>query len=389
MPKNNANASARIVPDLLNMKYEFLLKTIGRKGFCSLELKCLFLLLILYVPGLITTLLAGTWYSYIVDDWRRFIAIVFIGVFMWLMTRFVERINDEIQHVDQIISPPKKEKDQEGYKEWKNGEGYYKWRNWEKKLHKYTIWVRSGPASHKWYYFYVMLGIVAGLILNIFILDPTGVKWVQGDLLNEIYYRAWFVSLGFLMGACLHYIFGGFWIIRKYCKDVVSHEEILPLDPDRTGGLGELGRLSLDLDLIAALPSVVFPLYLFGRQSEYLASLGSSVWVGISVIYAIFLVFVFFVSISPAHDEMARAKKDYLLKIHSEYKDMHESILQKLEPGALIEPEEYKRLSGLYELYDRVKSMAVWPLDFQTTLRFSITSLLPIATIGITISVPF
>jgi len=296
MLKNNEDVSARIVPDLLNMKYEFLLRTIGRKGFFSLELKCLFLILTLYVPGLITTSLTGTWYSYIVDDWRRFVAIVFIGVFMWLLIRFVERVNDEIQHVDQIISPPKKEKDQNGYEEWKNGQGYYKWENWKKKIGEYTTWARSGPASYKWYYSYVILGVVAGLVLNIFVLNPSGVGWVQGYLMNEIYYRAWFMSLGFLVGACLHFIFGGFWIIRKYCKDVVSHEEILPLDPDQTGGLGELGRLSLDLDLIVAVPSIVFPLYLLGRESKYLAALSSSEWVGISALYALFLIFVFFVN---------------------------------------------------------------------------------------------
>ena len=142
----------------------------------------------------------------------------------------------------------------------------------------------------------------------------------------------------------------------------------------------ELGRLALDLDLIVALPSIAFPLFL---SSEVKAI---EPWIAVAVLYVLVLIFVFFVSISPAHDDMVRAKTNYLLKIHREYKDMHGNILEKLEPGKLIDPDEYKRLSGLYELYDRVEKMAVWPLDFQTTLRFSITSLLPLVTIGITIS---
>lgn len=93
------------------------------------------------------------------------------------------------------------------------------------------------------------------------------------------------------------------------------------------------------------------------------------------------------VSISPAHDDMAKAKDEYLLKVHSEYRDIHEEVLRKLEPDELMGPEEYKRLSGLYELYDRVNSMAVWPLDFQTMIRFAITSILPILSIGISFSI--
>lgn len=377
MVKKTAS-KARIVPDYSKLKHEYLFKTLGKEGKYSLELKCLFLVLIIYVPGLITTSLTGTWRAYVFDDWRRFFTIVFIGVFMWLMIRFLKRIDDKIQHVSKIISPPERQKGQEGYEEW---------RNWEKKIDKYKKCL--GRSPHLWYYFYAILGTTCGIVINIFFLDPTNIKWVQGDLFNELYYRAWFVFLGFLVGASLHYIFGGFWTIRKYCKDVISHKEILPLDPDRTGGLRELGRLSLDLDLIVAVPSVAFPLYLLGRESEYLASISKSAWIGLSILYALFLVFVFFVSISPAHDDMAKAKNTYLLKIHNEYKDMHDKILQKLEPEKLVDPEEYKRLSGLYELYDRVERMAVWPLDFQTTLRFSITSLLPIVTVGITVSVPF
>ena len=217
----------------------------------------------------------------------------------------------------------------------------------------------------------------------------------NGWLLKDVYLRAWFISYGFFLGGCLHYIFDAYGAIRKYCKDVVSDEELLPLDPDRAGGLRELGRLSLDLDSIIALPSIAIPIYLL--RFEILQSFGREVDGGIGApqmqaaivlctLYALVLAVVFFASISPAHEPMVKAKVKYLLKIHKEYKDLHKKLLDKLDTKEIIEPTEYRRLSGLYDLYDRVERMAVWPLDFRTVVRFAITSTLPLLSIGITIS---
>ena len=372
-------SNKRIVPDFLKMKYEYLFKIIGREGKYSLELKCVFLILVLYIPGLITTIFAGTWEIYVFEYWRHFVSTVFIGIVVWFLMRFLKRVSKKIQHVNQIISPPKKEKPTE--------EGYEKWKSWERKIEKYKEWVRR-LASYKWYYFDAVALAVCGFVVSVFVIDPQSVL-VQGNTFIELYFRAWYTFLGFITGASLHYIFGGFWTIRKYCKDVISDEEILPLDPDRTGGLRELGRLSIDLDLIVALPSIAFPLYLLGREPEFWSEAKNiELWTGISVLYALVIIAVFFVSISPAHDDMVIAKTNYLLKIHSEYKDMHEKILQKLKPEKLIDPKEYDRLSGLFSLYDRVDNMAVWPLDFRTTLRFAITSSAPLISVAITISLP-
>ena len=369
-------SNGRIIPDLLNMRYEYLFRTIGKGGKLSLELKCLLLVLILYVPGLITSHFAGTLEIY-APDWRRFVSTVSIGVIVWLLIRFLKRMNRKIQHVSQILSPPKKERpNQKGHKEWKR---------WEEKIEHYKKWACS-LTSHAWYYFQTIAGAICGYILGVLTIDPK-IGWVGGNILTELYLRIWYVFLGFLVGGSLFFMWGVFWAIRKYCKNVISHEDILPLDPDRTGGLRELGRLALDLDLIVALPSIVFPLYLLTNPELPISIENAGPWILISIAYALVLIFMFFVSISPAHDDMVTAKTNYLLKIHREYKDMHKKIVQKLEPEELIEPGEYKRLSGLYELYDRVESMAVWPLDFQTTLRFSITSLLPLISVGISISI--
>ena len=384
----------RIIPDLLNMKYEYLFKTIGRDGKFSLELKCLFLVLILVIPCLIANSWHGTLLAYLIEGWGHFVATVFTGVFVWFLIRFHRRIDERIHHVNQIISPQKKEIGDKGYDEWRNGEGYQKWKNWERKVGKYTKWIpRLG--SHKWYYFDAIGGAVCGFILGMLLVGP-GHGWVLENRFTMLYLRGWYIFYGFFIGACLHSIFGGYNAIRGYCKDVVSHEEILPLDPDRTGGLRELGQIALDLDLIVAIPSVAFPVYLLrfklfeflGQEVENISRTNEvNMAIVLSALYALLLVFVFFGSISPAHDDMVKAKRNYLLKMHGEYRDMHEDFLGKLDTQQRIEPKEYSRLSGLYDLYEKVEGMAVWPLDFRTTLRFAITSLLPLISVGITISI--
>ena len=177
---------------------------------------------------------------------------------------------------------------------------------------------------------------------------------------------------------------------------MVSDEEILPLDPDRTGGLRELGQLALDLDLILAIPSVAFPIYLLrfkifeflGREVENISRATEiNMAIMISILYGLLLVIIFFGSISPAHDDMVKAKRNYLLKIHGEYRDIHEELLRKLDTKQRVEPKEYSRLSSLHDLYDKVQSMAVWPLDFRTVVRFTATSLLPLVSVGISISI--
>ncbi|MFX0202580.1 MAG: hypothetical protein ACFFCW_41280 [Candidatus Hodarchaeota archaeon] len=376
MAKNDAG-NERILPDLLKMENEYLFKILGSEdGKYSLELKCLFLVLVLYVPGLVTSILAGTGEMFVIEGWRHLAATVLMAIVVWFLVRFLKRLDERIQHVSRIIAPVDKKMSTK--------EGNETWRNWNK-LKKYKNWACS-IGSYRAYYLYAIVGVAGGFLLGILVIKPE-MGWVHSNLLNELYLRAWYIFLGFLTTVFLFYVFAGFLVIRKYCEEVVSYKEILPLDPDLTGGLRELGRISLDLDLIVALPSIAFPLNLIGRGPEFWQTGNLAPWIGLSVLYALILIFVFFVSISPTHDDMVTAKTNYLLKIHREYKDMHKEILRKLKPDELLDLKEYRRLSGLYELYDRVERMAVWPLDFRTTLRFAITSTLPLISLGITISI--
>lgn len=387
--------SNSIIPNFLNMKYEYLFRVIGREGKLPLGIKCVILVLIMLIPCLIVTFIVP-WFTggflfassslqtYFTDGWRHFVGSILAGVFVWFLVRFLRRLEKNMQLVNEIISPIKKQLGQKGYEEWKQ---------WRKKIEDYKEWAHT---SYSWYYLGAFGGSICGFIIGHFLVTPEH-TWVLNDPFKAVYLRMWYIFFGFLVGVCAHYIFSTYALIRKYCKSVISAEEILPLDPDRTGGLRELGRLSLDLDFLVAVPSVAFPMLLLRYKLFALLGLSSGtvsiqeiqLSIFLSIIYAFVIVFIFFGSISPAHDSMIEAKKDYILKIHNEYRDIHNELLRKLSTSQSINLNEYKKLSSLHDLYDRVENMAVWPLDFRTTLRFAITSTLPLLSLGLTIQLGF
>jgi len=359
----------RLIPDFLNLRYEYLFKILGNDGNLSYEAKCLFLVAILYTPGLIVTTLTDTVKEFISIGWGFFLSNVLLGIVVWLLISFSRKANDKLVQVTEIIAPTKKESEE--LKEWKE------------KIEEYKEWTHFELTKWYWHYFQAITATIGGfLICKFIILERVGIGWIQNNLLNELYFLAWFSFLGFLAGSSLSYVFIGFWLIRKYCKDVISEKEVKPLDPDHTGGLRELGRLSLDLDLVVALPSLTFLIYLPQRPEV----LSVEVLGGLSILYCLLLISVFFITLSPAHNAMVKAKIDCLTKIHKEYREMHETLIEKLVTEKRLKKEDYERLKGLYDLYDRTESMAVWPLDYRILLRFLVTSVLPLIASVITIS---
>ena len=292
--------SKHIIPDFLDMKYEYLFRFIGRDEKFSIGVKCLFLVLIILVPCLIVNFFVpysssgfsfaiGSLKLYFTDGWLHLMGSILAGVFVWLLVRFLRRFEKNMQLVTEILSPPKKEKGQKGYK---------KWKSWMKKIAEYREYAHP---SYKWYYFGAFGGALCGLIIGHFLVIPEH-SWVLYDPYKAAYLRIWYIFFGVLVGVCVHYIFSAYSLIREYCKSVISSEVILPLDPDRTGGLRELGRLSLDLDFLVAFPSVAFPMLLLRYKLFEFLGLGSGeikpqeiqTFVLLSILYAIVIVFIFF-----------------------------------------------------------------------------------------------
>jgi hypothetical protein len=384
----------RLLPDLFNMKYEYFFRFLGRRRRFSLESKCLLLVLSLLFPGLVVNFIIPfltanyasaleSLFRYFSQGWLHFAATLLTGVFAWVLIRYVRTLDARLQYVNRVLFQPEHVEKSDEDKEHAQC---------DIRVDDYIRWTQR-LTSHKWYYFLAVGGAVFGFVIGAVIV--TGKHgWATTDF-QILYAKAWYVFYGFFAGACLHYVGAGYNAIREYCRSVVSYKEVLPLDPDHTGGLRELGKLSLDLDLVVAVPSIMFPLYLLRNRLFQVLELPftpfESYELGLAILlsflYAVFLALVFFGSISPAHDVMLQAKRDYLSKMHDEYKDIHKKLLSKLDTRQTIQPSEYSRLFGLYNLYDKIEKMAVWPLDFRTTIRFTITSLLPLLSLGITLQI--
>jgi hypothetical protein len=382
------------IPNLLALESEYLFKALGRESeHLTCEVRCLALVLILYVPGLIVTSITGSVTEFITKGWGFFLSNILIGLIVWLLISFLRKLNKRIENVSKIIAPEESETSKaiESLKQTTQNDQL----SWGERKENYRKWVRRGFEEkvkwyHKWYYWYysqaLIVASLALLISKLAFVERIG--WIQGSPFNELYFMTWFTFLGFLGGVVLYYIEFGFWVIRGYCKKVITEAEILPFDPDRTGGLKELGRLSLDLDLIVAVPSLAFLIYIPQNPDLLTEWGGKGILVALMGLYTLFLMFVFFISLSPAHDAMVTAKTKHLIDLHNEYRDIHSRLIHKLRTkGEELKPKDYNIVEGLYRLYDRVEGMSVWPLDYRIMLRFIITSVLPLITALVTISI--
>jgi len=374
----------RFIPDLLNLQFEYLFKTIGRDTkHLPYQVRCLALVLIMYLPGLIVTSITGTGTLFISVGWGFFLSNILIGLVVWLLIGFLKKVNRKFEDVNKIIAPMELETSDASISKEQEEENDRP--SWDDRKKNYNERIKGeAKKGAKWYYPQALGAAILGLLISkIVIVERIG--WIQGNLFTELYFLIWFTFLGFLAGACIYYITTGFWMIRRYCKNVITQAEILPLDPDRTGGLKELGRLSIDLDLVVALPSLVFIIYLPQNPEILAGELGQKTFIALSILYTLLLIFVFFISLSPAHDDMIQAKTKYLIEIHTEYRDLHNNLIRKIRTkGEYVKPEDYDRIKGLYDLYDRAESMSVWPLDYRIMFRFLITSILPLIS-GLTI----
>lgn len=278
--------------------------------------------------------------------------------------------------------------------------------SWEDRSKQFKDWVWKGHQRNArwydrwsfWYYSQAFGMAIIGLVGAKLAHWPERVEWIysQGEVrayfpANDVYFLAWFTFIAFLAGVCLFYISTGFWTIREYCRKVITKDEVFPFDPDRTGGLKELGRLSLDLDLMVALPSLIIVIYIILDPSIFTGWVGKEFIYALTGLYTLLLVLVFFISLSPAHGAMIESKSDHLKDLHSEYRDIHEKLMFKLKSkGEKLKSEDYKIVKGLYDLFDRADSMSVWPLDYRIMLRFILTSILPLIAALITITItPF
>lgn len=338
---------------------EFLLSTLCHDGKLSYKIKCVGLGIILYLIGVITCFKDGKLVDFLQCYQLAALFIVLSGTLIAL-TSFFRKIDDSILWLEGVICSDRI------------------------KLNEFIDGAQSGKhiplAGAFWYYFTgIALGIL-GLSFFYFVVIPYNavyLNWVTFDepgIFKYYYLSLWFF-VPFLIGCFWNKIIVGIMILREYCKKFVTADKIMPLNPDKTGGLSILGRLALELDTALAIPALLIPVYLIAG-----VPLKNPVVIGLIILYTAGLAVVFFLPLSSAHDAMLEAKERELLKIDGKFRKIHAKTSAHKE---ILDPKLLEELRSIYFLYEKVSKMVVWPLDISLILKYLFTVLFPII-IGVT-----
>ena len=181
----------------------------------------------------------------------------------------------------------------------------------------------------------------------------------------------------FLIAPLLYRFIATILVLNRLPKYLYSKGalKIIPLSPDKSGGLRPIGEIALTFNMIIVLPMfwVAFNILWWGTDPYMLLQL---------IFYALFLSLVFFIPLSGSHDIMRRSKEQMLERITREFNELYFKVYNKESIGDLSKAqgrdlrrlEMLDRLSKSYEIVDR---MPVWPFDLTIIRNFLLSILVP------------
>lgn len=152
---------------------------------------------------------------------------------------------------------------------------------------------------------------------------------------------------------------------------------IEPMHPDRAGGLGCLGELSMAV--ISFLSLVMLFLSVTGMFAN---TDHPQVYLVLLLAFAMLTVTGFLASLSPAHDKMRRVKADALVRLEVIARRQYKRFLkasESLGAGAETDKDLIEEMNAVDQLYGVVQKMPVWPFDFSMMRRFATSIALPLA----------
>jgi hypothetical protein len=248
----------------------------------------------------------------------------------------------------------------------------------DEKFTQYVSYIKQWmPAGRRffekpafWYYVDTIGGaFLGGLFATYWSIYSTQLWWGKWEFtVAAFYFVSFCIILGYLTGAVLFAGMGSIKAVRRYCREFITEDRVLALNPDKVGGLRPLGQFSLALDVSFALPSFVIFSYLIQG-----VSINQPVVAGTLAIYTLILVVVFFIPLSAAHDSMLAAKE----KAYDRVNEMFREVNSKIASGNR-NLRRVKSLKDIYFLHDKISKMAVWPLNIGLVLKFVFTSSFPI-----------
>lgn len=347
---------------------EFLLTTLGSNGRLPYWLKCLGLGALLYAAGAIASFMSNTLFwieansgvPYL-TDYSFMTVCAIMGITLAVLLSTLRELDGALVQVNKRIgvasNPTEKDK-------------FMEFVSWVKE------WMPLGKRFFErpafWYHLETAGGAFLGALVAIFWSAFSSASfWGRIQFTWSALYFIFFCSaLAYVVGAGIFITIGSVNAARRYCKDFVTPESILALNPDKAGGLRPIGRFSLRLDVAFALPSLVVFSYL--AQGVSIAHPAVAV---LLLLYTVVLVVVFFIPLAAAHDSMLEAKDKAYDQVNEIFKEINSRISKGNKSYNL---KQIKALKDVHFLYEKVQKMAVWPLNLDIVLKFVATSSFPI-----------
>ncbi len=145
--------------------------------------------------------------------------------------------------------------------------------------------------------------------------------------------------------------------------------QLLPLHPDRCGGLESISQYSVRIGLgIAALGLVISAATVYALQQGTLLT-AYLILAGI-VAYIVLAPLFFFWPLGTAHEAMQDAKDAELLSLAKQFDNLYNRLKQEGINQDHVYENDMKRLDHLRKLYQHAQEFPVWPFDVKNVRRF-------------------
>ena len=239
------------------------------------------------------------------------------------------------------------------------------------------------------------LGVVIGSI----------VAWLTYKIFTPVEIGHWIayndrlVPVGYFYLYCLvlFYIVTSVYVVRTFAialllRDIVAHAQLhmLPLHPDRAGGLQPVGRLALRNQYALTLLGLNLVLFFltagdFIRSNKPVLGLITA----LIVAYVILGPLAFVAPLLPFRNGMLRNKAELMSEVALRLRVELDHLRERLLSGT-ITAEDENRIERLRKIGAVIDELPVWPFDAVTLRQFLTAFTLPVATgIGTPLIVEF
>lgn len=157
------------------------------------------------------------------------------------------------------------------------------------------------------------------------------------------------------------------YVLRKVFRS--SDIRLVPLHPDRCGGLGGINqysnKIALGIGSIGLLMSAATMMQIQSGQLQntYPVLLGIGAYIVLAPLF-------FFLPLGTAHDAMREAKDAELLKLSDRFRLIYDRVKGSVDQSGKKFNDELSKLENVKKLYSLAESFPVWPFDIQSLRKF-------------------